>query len=563
MQRIKKFYLLFILILVLTLSICLSACFDEGEEEEKGSEESVTVKYYVYDEYDNYVVKELAVGTTETIPFYNTKVNFLGYYTQKDGQGVQITDSTGKILDSFYEQRTQTIYNAYPKYEGIPYTLTLVSSTGEPYEAYQLTSLDSQSLPEAHKIGYYFMGWSTDSNEYYSFGDSTYNSISKCTFTSDTVLYPKFRAKDITVYGSDEEYPNNKTEILYGQEFTLTHRDVTGKNFMGYYTQQNGQGTKVTGVDGKSIGVFLYEEGQEEVNVVTYYAYFIEGTMYQAVLHNDGYINGLWVTYRNYDPDNEDTAKRDKTEYVSYGSRIQYYKPTRKGYYFDGWYEDSSLHTKFDFDMSRKVIGNFTLYPKWVAQPTNASSLQIVGILSELETGTVTVNNNVNTYSIKGYTCDFDGTITVSYRAYTANGSSHGAKVTIGGTNLGVANDGVTYTTTVNVTKGKTLYFSGEPVSGSESLTLWYKIESGKPTYTSEVKADIPIDLTYIVTLNNTFKFDVYTKSGYTFDGYYSTSTFDPSTRLTDSVGQSIGVWTIESDDPQGIQIYAKYVQNP
>ncbi len=60
-----------------------------------------------------------------------------------------------------------------------------------------------------------------------------------------------------------------------------------------------------------------------------------------------------------------DGGSRVENKVVSRGSRLtQPAKPTKEGYVFDGWYPDKEFSQEYDF--TRSVGRNFTLYAKWV-----------------------------------------------------------------------------------------------------------------------------------------------------------------------------------------------------
>jgi uncharacterized repeat protein (TIGR02543 family) len=51
--------------------------------------------------------------------------------------------------------------------------------------------------------------------------------------------------------------------------------------------------------------------------------------------------------------------------------------PTRKGYTFLGWYQDSDYKTVWDFTLN-KINSDITLYANWIKNPAKAGSLKVV-----------------------------------------------------------------------------------------------------------------------------------------------------------------------------------------
>ena len=543
----KRLYFLILIIICITLAVCFSACDDK--QEETPTEEAVIIKLFACDvSGKNPVQHDVEKGKENEIIFNNNSYIFYGYYTQQNGQGIRVTDNKGKVLSSFFDEATQTSYNIYPKVEAKTFNITLVSSTGEQFEMYTLTTEDDQTLPTATKKGYYFVGWGEGENELYEFGQTTYTTIWKGTVTTDAILYPKFRPKTITVIGN-----NGNVSVEYGTAFHLNYdTSVAGKTFMGYYTLADGNGRQITDPIGNSLTEFYFAEDEEESNSITYVAYYIDGEMYQVTIPNQGMVNGIFVTYKNFYSE----GSPDRVEYYVKNQTIKNLKPTRDGYFFDGWYTESGLFHKYDFDVAHSEQENFVLYPKWIALPTNKGIIK--DVLSNATQGTVVLTNSSNATTYHAYYSDFNGTITVSCRVFTTAGNSSGAQVYAGGIDLGEMAEGASKSVSIDVKKGEIVYFTGSPVKYSENINLVYTITAGIPTLSSNVKADVPVVFNVIVTKGNPFKLPVYQKSGYIFHGYTTTEN-DPSTIITNDEGESFNEWYYD----ENMTVYAYYTQNP
>ena len=541
----NRLYLMILIIVCLAIAMCFAGC-DDKKEEDPTTPAKETIKLIVFNENDSSHEESVEKGADKKIAFSNDSYLFYGYYTEKNGQGTRVTDSKGNVLASFYSQATEKTYNAYPKIEEKQINITLLSSTGEQFQMYH-PSTEEQTLPQAHKKGYTFMGWGDYESEVYEEGRPVINKIVPGSITKDTILYPKFQPKEFTIFGN-----STSTTILYGNSFRLAYEDKAGQVFMGYFTAVDGYGRRITDADGLSVGDFLFTEDEEESTTITYYAYYISGDIYQVTIPNQGLSNSIFVTYRNYYAE----GTPDKVVPYEKGETIQNLNPKRDGYFFDGWYADSNLHKKFDFDVTHYEEENLVLYPKWVALPTNGT--QIRGILSNATQGTITISSSDDAVNYHAYYSDFTGTITILYTVFTQKGDSKGAQLFIGGNDIGEMADGDRKTITINVKQGEIVYFTGSPIKYGEEVTFNYTITAGIPTLSSNVRAEVPVVFNVIVKMDEEFTLPVFYKSGYTFQGY-TTMENDPTTLITDSNGHSLDRWVYS----ESMTVYAYFTQNP
>jgi len=162
-------------------------------------------------------------------------------------------------------------------------------------------------------------------------------------------------------------------------------------------------------------------------------------------------------------------------------------EPTREGYVFDGWYSDSTFNTKVT-EINAESTGDITFYAKWIALEYNIDYELNGGTHSgnptgySVESGKITLNKPTR----KGYA--FDGWY---------SDSTFNTKVT--GINAGSTGD-------------KTFYAKWTAVKYTIRYQLNGGTHSGNPTgYTVESSK---------ITLKTP------TRTGYTFNGWYSDSTF-------------------------------------
>ena len=168
--------------------------------------------------------------------------NFAGYYTEEDGQGIQLTDEYGSsvVLWSTIPDNDTNAINVYGKYIEAPmYTLTCPNNViygftvtyadfeernGEyiDKEVYYSNGSTVENL-RAKRSGYAFEGWYEDRTLYYAFDFATSSTI-----TEDITLYPKFT--------NLETYKNQ--EDLYGYKFMGALSEINGShnlNMIGNY----------------------------------------------------------------------------------------------------------------------------------------------------------------------------------------------------------------------------------------------------------------------------------------------------------------------------------------
>ena len=195
--------------------------------------------------------------------------------------------------------------------------------------------------------------------------------------------------------------------------------------------------------------------------------------------------------------------------------------PTKSGYTFDGWYTDDTYKTKFDF--STKMTEDTTLYAKW-------SKVNKYTVTYYLNGGTL--GSNVDTSQTAGvYTITFSGTFsegeTINIAGTTTTLTSTGAESAekAAAEVCAKMKENTTYTTTCN---GAVLTLKGNATLGSPSasntnskLTL--------DTLTPYSSGNTGTVFTDVVTEGKTARNITVSRTGYTFGGWYTSSTFTGS----------------------------------
>lgn len=179
------------------------------------------------------------------------------------------------------------------------------------------------------KKGYEFAGWYDGSNKVEKIEKGSYGSVTltaKWTPVNYTITYKLNGGKN-----------NSKNPKTYTVTSTVNFKNPArkGYKFAGWYTNAKFTGKKVTKISkGTAKKVTLYAKWTKETYKITYKL-------------NKGKNN----------------AKNPKT-YTVTTSAIKLKNPTRKGYFFKGWYSDAKFNKRVT-KIAKGSTGNKTLYAKW------------------------------------------------------------------------------------------------------------------------------------------------------------------------------------------------------
>lgn len=183
------------------------------------------------------------------------------------------------------------------------------------------------------RSGYKFLGWAKSKKA----TSPIYNAGDEVELTEDTTLYAVWSKGYKIKYNANGGKVSSKTKTVYkGLTYgTLKTPTRKGYKFLGWYTKASGgvnvtKDTKVT----KSSTHTLYAHWQKIKYKITYE------------------LNG------------GSNSKKNKTSYYVTTSRFKLNSPTKKGYKFLGWYTSNKYKTKVTY-VNKGTTGNKTYYAKW------------------------------------------------------------------------------------------------------------------------------------------------------------------------------------------------------
>ena len=215
----------------------------------------------------------------------------------------------------------------------VVYTITFNSNGG--------TSVESQNVNAGEKLteptlaptreGFTFDGWYEDSTFSKKFDFNT-------PITNSMTLYAKWTENKYTIT-FDTKGGNTIAPVTVkeGEKVSEPTPAPTkeGFTFDGWYTDDT-YTTKYNFEDAVTKNITLYAKWNEVVV-----------TKYTVTFDTKGGNTIAPVTVKEGEKVAEPTTA-----------------PTKEGFTFDGWYQDVTLNTKFDFNTS--VVSNLTLYAKWI-----------------------------------------------------------------------------------------------------------------------------------------------------------------------------------------------------
>ncbi len=169
--------------------------------------------------------------------------------------------------------------------------------------------------------------------------------------------------------------------------------------------------------------------------------------------------------------------------------------PTKKGFTFDGWYEEATLNTKFDFNTP--ITSNRTLYAKWEA----ANSINEIRLFGDFQYGNVPVGTlpSFNPRTITDSISIGSNSAWAYYKSATSVWSGFGSETPV------AVNDGKTkygYRFQVKANSGYQLasdlkvIYNGNDVTSSVEVLTWswgayVTVDLGKATVESPATYDL------------------------------------------------------------------------
>ena len=301
---------------------------------------------------------------TNTITLKNptrTYYSFLGWYAQSTFETVQTTIPQGSTGNKdFYAKWSADSYTiTYELYGGTNNSQNPASYT---YESNTIT------LAAPSKTGYTFAGW---------FAESTYNtqitSIASQSHENKT-LHAKWTATTYTVTLSKQNGSGGSDSVTATYDAAMPTATIptrTGYTFGGYYTAINGGGTQYY------TQAMASSRAWDLASHTTLYAKWNPIT-YTLTYHLDG---------------GTAPSPNNPADYTVETSTINLTNPTRTGYTFAGWYDNSGMTGTAVAQIPRGSSGNKDLYAKWTPFTYN--------LTYHLNSGTAPSPNNPATYTIE------------------------------------------------------------------------------------------------------------------------------------------------------------------
>ena len=513
------------------------------------------------------------LGTLPTTS--RTGYTFKGWFTAASG-GTQITTTTTMPASNvtYYAQWTAHTYTVAYNANGGSGT-TMASSSHTYGTAKALTSNTYT------RTGYTFAGWATSASGsvVYSNGQSVSNLTA--TNGATVTLYAKWTPITYTIaYNGNGNTGGSTVSSTHtydvAKALTSNGFNKTGYSFAGWATSTTGS--------------VVYSNGQSVTNV--------RSTTGTTTLYAKWNLVNYSITYNLNGGTN---SSSNPSSYNVTSSTITLANPTRTGYTFAGWFTDSSF-TNSITSIAAGSTGNKTLYAKWNANSYtiafngngntggSMSSLSMVygtaktltsnaftktgytfqgwATSSSATTATYTngqsVNNLVSTNggSITLYAVWKANTYTVAYNGNGNTGgstasSSHTYGTAKALTSNGFTKTGYTFAGWATSSSGSVVYSNGQSVSNLTStngatVTLYakwnvvnysitYNLNGGTNSSSNPSRYNITSST---ITLANP------TRTGYTFGGWYSDSSF--ATKVTSIASGSTGNKTL----------YAKWTAN-
>ena len=392
-------------------------------------------------------------------------------------------------------------------------TITLDVAYDEPYQV---------NVPK--KNGYNFIGWFDGvGGTGTQYTDALGQSVAIWNDLTDKTLYPKWEAIETTItldVNGGDELLDTEIPAVFDSEITLPIPTRTGYTFLGWY----GGETLVES------GIY---KGIEDVTLVAHW----EVNRYRVTL--DGVPGGHEIVFESLGGTEVETQIITNINPLVYPTI-----PTKDGFIFGGWYETDSFEGE-PFDFSQEVVGDVTIYAKWVEAADAENSI--------LAGSEITVTLNGSTYICYPYVPLVSGTVTVySTSDYDTYGIFYNADKSSTLKTDDDSGDANNFMYTYEVTAG-TLYYIGiraysSSTHGNASLHVDGLVPADGGTTTAE-----PVKVVK-VSYGSSYTLDIPIYYGHNFLGWYDGGG-GTGTQYTDSEGNGLAVWSLLED----IRLYAKW----
>lgn len=545
----KRKHLLLIMMMLFSVLMLFSCCTFGSDDDDDNVENTIfTVYLNVYSPAGYSSETNLTFSDDDTsgiiyVSFNAHLYDFDGYYTGENGTGIQASDAEGNTTAEFYEYckaHKNELINVYPNATAKACTITLINPAGESPEPISTYCDMDVDLPEdLVKTGYEFKGWSYE--EYNWTG-----SFNLHTQATEITMYAIFQPKKTYILCDGVSASIMRNEVKYDEEYTFAYTERDGYNFMGYFSEEDGQGTQYTDNTGKSLAPWSVDV--DNYATVTIYAHFEPAQKYTIYIPSKNIKTSVTVTYVNFY--GEDAGYNLEKTY-SKSNPIQPLTPRviPDGYRFDGWYLDSQCKTRFTY--TETVTEDITLYPKFFKKSYYYEEELGYGYLKEDETHNYTLTGRGEHTASK--LCGYSGNLTITATLTCPYGETASLTVFNVQTNqskyIQYIENGQEVSCTIKVNGGDVirLTMSGHIDANSTQNQTLKVTYSGLGNEGKQASVEIPEYFSYEVTQGNRFTLPVSGKYGYVFKGYY-TEENGLGIRLTDGKGNSLADYALGAD---------------
>ena len=392
-----------------------------------------------------------------------TGYTFNGWYTAASG-GSKVTASTTVT--------TASNHTLYAHWTPKTYTVTFDANDGSGWTTTKEVTYDSTygTLPTRARTGYTFNGWYTAKT-----GGTKITTSTKVTTAANHRLYAQWTANQYTVTynANDGSGWTTSQKVTYDSTYgTLPTRTRTGYSLDGWYTAATG-GTKIT----SSTKVTTASNH-------TLYAHWTANQYTVSFSPNGGSM---------------DTTSKKVTYDSTYGDLPT---PVKTGYTFDGWYTAVSGGTEITSSTKVTTAANHRLYAHWTA---NLYYLNLNGFLDGTHSGNIKGFGTADIY-VNGTCVGDDVTDWYIQYPYGSTYQIKDIKAATGREYVGVYSGSLSGTITEKTT-----------------VILQFKTASYTVTFNANGGSVSPTNKT--VTYGSTYgDLPTPTRTGYTFDGWYTTA---------------------------------------
>lgn len=332
-----------------------------------------------------------------------TGYTFGGWYKEAAFTNAVASPITAAKLEEVFGEGTSI--TLYAKWTPVTYTITyhnMDNITNTNPTSYTVET-NTITLTAPEKTGHDFGGWYSDSAFTTAVTEIAQGS------TENKELYAKWTPKTYMItYNKDNGViaeENNYTSYTYGEGIMLPTPTKDGFHFIGWYDNEQLNGSPVSSVKVSDIGNKEFWAKWDEKAPTEYQITFVDynGNELQKTMVSIGetpscpapsrdaddkyiYTFSGWnpeivavstnASYRatytstprtytvTYEKDGGTIADEDNYTSYTYGTALTLPVPTKDGYDFDGWYSDSEFTAKVT-EIANTATGDKTVYAKW------------------------------------------------------------------------------------------------------------------------------------------------------------------------------------------------------